>query len=92
MLATEMAHENNWVNNATLNQLATKIPFETNPTQQLADASTAYAIFTQLATILQYPNQANLFIAQPYVKNLVYSPFQFAVYYNVAYYSPATGS
>ena len=90
-MATGAAHEANWVNNATLNQLAAKIPFETNSTQQKNDAGTAWAMFTQLSTIIQYPNVANLFVVQPYVKGLVYSPFQFAVFYNLAYYQPATG-
>jgi len=91
-MATEAAHQANWVDNATLNALAAKIPFETNATQQVADSITAYKDFTQLSSILQMPNQATLFIVQPYVKNLVYSSFQFAVFYNLIYYSPAKGS
>jgi ABC-type transport system substrate-binding protein len=91
-MATEAAHQGNWVDNATLNALAAKIPFETNPAQQLADTITAYKDFTQLSTILQMPNQDSLFIVQPYVHNLVYSPFQFAIFYNLISYSPATGS
>jgi ABC-type transport system substrate-binding protein len=90
-MATGAAHQANWVNNATLNALAAKIPFETNPTQQLADTVTAYKMFTQLSTILQMPNQDSLFIVQPYVHGLVYSPFQFAIFYNLISYSPATG-
>ena len=58
----------------------------------MADSITAYKDFTQLATILQMPNQATLFIVQPYVKNLIYSPFQFAIFYNLISYSPAVGS
>ena len=92
MMATEAAHEANWVDNATLNALATKIPFETNPTQQLADTIQAYKIFTQLSTILQMPNQDSLFVVQPYTKGLIYSPFQFAIFYNLITYSPAKGS
>ena len=91
-MATEAAHQANWVDNATLNALAAKIPFETDATQQVADSITAYKDFTQLATILQMPNQATLFIVQPYVKNLIYSPFQFAIFYNLISYSPAVGS
>jgi hypothetical protein len=91
-MATEAAHQANWVDNATLNALAAKIPFETSAAQQLADTITAYKDFTQLSTILQMPNQATLFIVQPYVKNLVYSPFQFAIFYNLITYSPAKGS
>jgi ABC-type oligopeptide transport system substrate-binding subunit len=90
-MATEAAHQANWVNNATLNALAAKIPFETNPTQQLADTVTAYKIFTQLSTIIQMPDQDTLFIIQPYVTGLVYSPFQFAIFYNLLSYTPATG-
>jgi len=88
-MATGVAHEANWVNNATLNALAARIPFETNPTQQLADTKQAYAIFTQLATILQMPNQDTLFVVQPYVTGLTYSPFQFAIFYNLISYNPA---
>ena len=91
-MATGAAHEANWVNNATLNALAAKIPFETNQAQQLADTKTAFAMFTQLATILQVPNQAVLFVVQPYVKGLTYGPFQFAIYYNLLSYQTATGS
>ena len=91
-LATEAAHENNWVDNASLNEFAAEVPFETDQALQIQQMTTAYQMFTQLATIIQYPNVANIFITQPYVQNLVYSPFQFAVFYNLAYYSPATGS
>ncbi len=85
-MATEAAHQPNWVDNATLNNLAYKIPFETNAAQQLADATKAYAIFTQLATIIQLPNAAVYFFSQPYVHGFVFQPFQFALYYNMLYY------
>ncbi|MGA2665550.1 MAG: ABC transporter substrate-binding protein [Nitrososphaerales archaeon] len=91
-MATGAAHEANWVNNATLNTLAAEIPFQPNATLQLQETVQAYKIFTQLSTILQMPNQDNLFIIQPYVQNLVYSPFQFAIFYNLLSYSPATGT
>ena len=91
-MATTAAHQPNWVNNATLNALLAKIPFETNATQQLADTNKAYQIFTQLSTIIQAPNPATTFFVQPYVKGLEYSPFQFAVLYNQLSYQTATGS
>jgi len=86
-MGTSVANEPNHVNNATLTALLQKIPFETNLQQQLADTEQAYKIFTQLATILQIPNPAIYFFTQPYVRGLVYSPFQFAVFYNNLYYS-----
>jgi len=86
-MGTEVAFEPNHVNNATLTALLQKIPFETNPTQQIADTKLAYTIFTQLATILQVPNAAVYFFVQPYVLGLTYQPFQFALYYNQLHYS-----
>jgi peptide/nickel transport system substrate-binding protein len=85
-MATTVAHQPNWVNNATLNALLAKIPFETNSTQQLADTKLAYQIFTQLSTIIQIPNADIYFWMQPYVTGLTYSPFQFAVLYNYLSY------
>ncbi len=90
MMATEAAHQPNWVNNATLNTLLAKIPFETNATQQMQDTITAYRMFTQLATIIQMPNSASYYWRQPYVQGIVYSPFQFAYFYNLMYYQPVS--
>ena len=86
-MGTNVANEPNHVENATLTALLQKIPFETNSQQQLADTIQAYKIFTQLATILQVPNSAVYFFTQPYVQGLVYSPFQFAIFYNQISYS-----
>jgi len=86
-MGTNVASEPNHVENATLTALLEKIPFETNSTQQIADTTQAYTIFTQLATILQVPNSAVYFFTQPYVQGLVYSPFQFAIFYNQISYS-----
>ena len=86
-LATPIAHEANWVNNATLTTLLTEIPFELNSTLQLEQTKEAYNIFTQISSILQMPNQATYFWAQPYVKNLVYSSFQYGIFYNEITYS-----
>jgi ABC-type transport system substrate-binding protein len=86
-MGTNVANEPNHVENATLTALLQKIPFETNAQQQLADTEKAYQIFAQLATILQVPNSAVYFFTQPYVQGLVYSPFQFAVFYNQISYS-----
>jgi len=91
-MTTEVAHEANWVNNATLNTLTSEIPFETNAATQLQQTEQAYDIFTQLSTILQLPNQDSLFIVQPYVTGLVYSPFQFGIFYNLISYTPAVGT
>jgi len=85
-MATTVTHQPNWVNNATLNTLLAEIPFETNSTLQLQQTEQAYAIFTQLATILQVPNAQTYFLRQPYVTGLLYSPFQFAILYNMMSY------
>jgi len=91
-MGTEVAHQANWVDNATLNALLFKIPFETNATQQLLDVDKAYTIFTQLATIIQQPNSAIYYWVQPYVKGLTYQPFEFGVFYNMISYSAVTAS
>ncbi len=85
--ATTVTHQANWVNNATLNTLMAEIPFETNSTLQLQQTVQAYNIFTQLATIIQMPNAASVFFHQPYVQGIVYSPFEFAIYYDMMSYS-----
>jgi peptide/nickel transport system substrate-binding protein len=82
-MATTVTHQPNWENNATLTALLTKIPFETNATQQLADTKQAYQIFYQQASILQVPNAVTYFWHETNVNNIVYSPFQFAIYYNM---------
>jgi len=87
-----VAHQPNWVNNATLTALLFKIPFETNAAQQLADTEKAYQIFTQLATIIQQPNSAIYYWKQPYVQGLTYQPFEFALYYNMISYKAVTAS
>ncbi len=86
-MGTTIVHQANWVNNATLTNLLQEIPFETNLTLQIQQTEQAYDIFTQLATIIQLPNPATYFFVQPYVQGLAYSPFQFAIYYNMLYYS-----
>lgn len=82
-VGTTVVNQPNWLNNGTLNALLAKIPFEANSTQQLLDTEQAYEIFTQLATIIQMPLQANYFLVQPYVRNFEYSAFQFAILYNM---------
>ncbi len=82
-MATTITHQPNWVNNATLTSLLSVIPFETNSTEQLQQVTEAYNIFTQLSTIIQMPNSATYFFHQTNVNNIVYSPFQFAIYYNM---------
>jgi len=74
------------VTNSTLNAITLRIPFE-SLTQALADSKTAWAMFAQLAGILQLPNSATLYFAQPYLHNIIYSPFQFAYFYNMMTYS-----
>lgn len=86
-MGTTITHEANWVNNATLNTLLAEIPFETNATLQLEQTIEAYNIFTQLSTIIQMPNAASCFFKQPYVQGLTYSPFEFALYYDMLSYS-----
>ncbi len=86
-MGTTVTHQPNWVNNATLNTLLDEIPFETNATLQLQQTVQAYRIFTQLATIIQMPNSETYYMVQPYVQNVVYSPFQFAIYYDMISYS-----
>lgn len=86
-MATTIAHQPNWVNNATLNTLLSEIPFETNATLQMQQTIEAYNIFTQLATIIQIPNSVIYYWEQPYVTGLTYSPFQFAVLYNYLQYT-----
>ena len=75
--------------NSTLTKLLTTIPFETNATQQVRDSAKAWAIYSQLAGIIQTPQPDTYFFVQPYVQGLTYSPFQFAIYYNLLYYQPA---
>lgn len=77
------------VTNSTLLALLEKIPFETNLTQQQADTATAWAMYSQLAGVIQLPLPENYVFAQPYVQGIVYSPFEFAYYYNMMYYEPA---
>lgn len=84
---TTVTHQANWVNNGTLNTLLAEIPFETNATLQLQQTEQAYTIFTQLSTMLQMPNAASVFFHQPYVQGIVYSPFQFAIFYDMVSYS-----
>jgi len=72
--------------NSTLVKLLTTIPFETNATQQVVDSAKAWAIYSQLAGIIQAPQQDTYFLVQPYVQGLVYNSFQFAIYYNLVYY------
>ena len=89
-MATTVAHQPSWPNNATLNALLEKIPFETNPSQQLNDTKQAYQIFTQMSTIIQIPNgidNGGAFMVQPYVHGLLYSFVQFGFYYNTVTYS-----
>jgi peptide/nickel transport system substrate-binding protein len=86
-MATTITHQPNWVNNATLTHLLEIIPFETNATLQLQQTEQAYQIFTQLASIIQVPNSAVYFWYQPYLTGLVYSPFQFAIYYDMISYT-----
>jgi len=85
-MGTNVANEPNHVENATLTALLQKIPFE-SPAQALTDTIQAYKIFTQLATILQVPNSNVYFFTQPYVQGLVYSAFQFAIFYNQISYT-----
>jgi len=85
-MGTNVANEPNHVENATLTALLMKIPFEPSA-QALTDTIQAYKIFTQLATILQVPNSEVYFFTQPYVQGLVYSAFQFAIFYNQISYT-----
>jgi hypothetical protein len=78
------------VTNSTLLNLALKVPFETNTVQQVKDAATSWAMYAQLAGILQDPNPATYVFAQPYVQNILYSPFQFAYLYNMMTYTTAS--
>jgi ABC-type transport system substrate-binding protein len=78
------------VTNSTLLSLTLKVPFETNVAQQVKDAATAWAMYAQLAGILQDPNPATYVFAQPYVQNILYSPFQFAYLYNMMTYTTAS--
>jgi ABC-type transport system substrate-binding protein len=74
------------VSNSTLDALTLRIPFE-SPAQALVDSKTVWAMFAQLAGIAQLPNSATLYFAQPYLQNIVWSPFQFGYYYNMMTYS-----
>jgi peptide/nickel transport system substrate-binding protein len=89
-MGTSVAHTSAWPDNATLNVLLQRIPFETNPTQQINDAKQAYLIFSQMATIVQIPNGIDngaAFFIQPYVHGLLYSFAQFGFQYNTATYT-----
>ena len=85
--ATTVGQVPNGVDNATLTKLLEEIPFETNSTLQLQQTEQAYAIFTQLSAIIQMPNSETYFLKQPYVTGLVWSPFQFALLYNMISYA-----
>jgi len=74
------------VSNSTLLNLLRTIPFETTPTQLVSDATKAWAIYTQLAGIIQNPDPDSYILAQPYVQGIVYNPFEFACFYNMMYY------
>jgi len=74
------------VTNSTLSALLYKIAFETNPTQQAVDSAKAWAMYTQLAGMIQLPLPENYVFAQPYLQGIIYNPFQYAYYYNMMYY------
>jgi ABC-type transport system substrate-binding protein len=76
------------VTNSTLLSLLNRIPYETNPAEQIHDSATAWAMYSQLAGILQLPLPENYVFAQPYVAGIFYNPFEFAYYYNLMYYTP----
>jgi len=94
-MGTSVAHQPSWPNNATLNALLEKIPFETNQTQQLADTEQAYQIFTQMSTIIQIPDGIDnaaagvggAFLIQPYAHNVLFSFSQQGILYNIISYS-----
>jgi peptide/nickel transport system substrate-binding protein len=86
-MGTTIASQASWVNNGTLNALLSKIPFETNSTLQLEQTEQAYQVFNELATMIQMPNSAVYFVHQPNMQNLVYSPFQAALLYNMITYN-----
>lgn len=86
-LATQAAHENSWLTNTTLDNLLSKIPFETNSTLQIQQTEQAYNIYLSLNTMVQAPEPDNYIWHAPYISGLVYSPFQYAILYNLITYT-----
>jgi len=79
------------VTNSTLSALLQRIPFETGTAQQLSDAARAWAMYAQLAGVVQLPYLENFVFVQPYLQGVVYNPFSDAYYYNMMYYSIGQG-
>ncbi len=91
-LGTQAAGQPSWVDNATLTNLLGKIPFEPYLGLQIQQTEEAYNIFTQLATMIQLPDGVVSYFVQPYVQNVTYSPFQYAIYYDMISYSSSTSN
>ncbi|ARM75390.1 ABC transporter substrate-binding protein [Acidianus manzaensis] len=78
-----------WVDNPTLQNMYSTLPFITNTTEQEELVGQAYSILYHMAPYIWLPVPSTYYFVQPYVHGFVYDPFT-GYYYNMMYYSTYT--